>query len=69
VVIVVSVSAPSPGRFSLSAVVLAVVLPVLGLLIIAGICLIWKQRRSKGNSVVRVPRLAGNGIMTTLGKD
>ncbi|MBZ3874698.1 Erythroid membrane-associated protein [Sciurus carolinensis] len=41
------IEAPSPGKLSSSAVALAVVLPVLGLLITAGICLIWKQRRSK----------------------
>lgn len=43
------VSAPSPGRISSSALALAVILPVLVLLIVVGICLIWKQRRSKGN--------------------
>lgn len=43
------VSAPSPERISPFAVALAVILPILGLLIVAGICLIWKQRRSKGN--------------------
>ncbi|XP_028016036.2 erythroid membrane-associated protein [Eptesicus fuscus] len=41
------IAAPSPGRISPSAVALAVVLPGLGLLIMVGICLIWKQRRSK----------------------
>ncbi|XP_069873259.1 erythroid membrane-associated protein isoform X1 [Dipodomys merriami] len=41
------IEAPSPGRISPSAVALAAFLPVLGLLIIAGICLIWKQKRSK----------------------
>uniref|UniRef100_A0A8C9NS50 Erythroblast membrane associated protein (Scianna blood group) n=1 Tax=Spermophilus dauricus TaxID=99837 RepID=A0A8C9NS50_SPEDA len=41
------IEAPSPGMLSSSAVVLAVVLPVLGLLITVGICLIWKQRRSR----------------------
>ncbi|XP_060062061.1 erythroid membrane-associated protein [Erinaceus europaeus] len=41
------IAAPSPGRISSSEVVLAVTLPVLGLLILAGIGLIWKQRRSK----------------------
>ncbi|KAM5322656.1 erythroid membrane-associated protein [Glossophaga mutica] len=40
-------AAPSPGRISSSEVALAVTLPVLGLLIVVGICLIWKQRRSK----------------------
>lgn len=43
----VSVSAPSVGSLSPSAVALAVILPVLVLLIIACLCLIWKQRRSK----------------------
>ncbi|KAF5923280.1 hypothetical protein HPG69_012370 [Diceros bicornis minor] len=42
------IAAPSPGKISSSAVALAVILPVLGLLIMVGICLIWKQRRSKG---------------------
>ncbi|XP_016060626.1 PREDICTED: erythroid membrane-associated protein [Miniopterus natalensis] len=41
------IAAPSPGRVSPSAVALAVILPVLALLIMVGICLIWKQRRSK----------------------
>ncbi|XP_070261071.1 erythroid membrane-associated protein isoform X2 [Myotis yumanensis] len=41
------IAAPSPGRISPEAVALAVVLPILGLLIMAGIGLIWKQRRSK----------------------
>uniref|UniRef100_A0A8C4KSY8 Erythroblast membrane associated protein (Scianna blood group) n=1 Tax=Equus asinus TaxID=9793 RepID=A0A8C4KSY8_EQUAS len=41
------IAAPSPGSLSSSAVALAVILPVLGLLIVVGICLIWKQRRSK----------------------
>ncbi|XP_022431165.1 erythroid membrane-associated protein isoform X2 [Delphinapterus leucas] len=41
------VSAPSPGRFSSSAVALAVILPVLGIFITVGIYIIWKQRRSK----------------------
>uniref|UniRef100_A0A7N5JJD7 Erythroblast membrane associated protein (Scianna blood group) n=1 Tax=Ailuropoda melanoleuca TaxID=9646 RepID=A0A7N5JJD7_AILME len=41
------IAAPSPGRISSSAVALAVVLPVLGVLIIVGVFLIWKQRRSK----------------------
>ncbi|XP_007453085.1 PREDICTED: erythroid membrane-associated protein [Lipotes vexillifer] len=45
--LVVSVSAPSPGRFSSSAVALAVILPVLGIFIMVGIYIIWKQRRSK----------------------
>ncbi|KAF7485038.1 Hypothetical predicted protein [Marmota monax] len=41
------IEAPSPGMLSSSAVALAVVLPVLGLLITVGICLIWKQKRSR----------------------
>ncbi|XP_054427572.1 erythroid membrane-associated protein [Pteronotus mesoamericanus] len=41
------IAAPSPGRISSSEVALAVILPVLGLLIVVGICFIWKQRRSK----------------------
>ncbi|XP_036302468.1 erythroid membrane-associated protein [Pipistrellus kuhlii] len=41
------IAAPSPGRISPLAVALAVVLAVLGLLLMAGICVIWKQRRSK----------------------
>ncbi|XP_036710395.1 erythroid membrane-associated protein [Balaenoptera musculus] len=44
---VASVSAPSPGRFSSSTVALAVILPVLGIFILVGIYIIWKQRRSK----------------------
>ncbi|KAI5139454.1 Erythroid Membrane-Associated Protein [Manis pentadactyla] len=42
-----AIAAPSPEKLSSSAVALAVVLPVLGLLITVGIFLIWKQRRSK----------------------
>lgn len=57
----VSVLAPSPGRISSSAMALAVVLPVLGVLIIVGVFLIWKQRRSKGNQVVRESWLARSG--------
>uniref|UniRef100_A0A9L0JVR1 Erythroblast membrane associated protein (Scianna blood group) n=1 Tax=Equus asinus TaxID=9793 RepID=A0A9L0JVR1_EQUAS len=45
--VTLQVAAPSPGSLSSSAVALAVILPVLGLLIVVGICLIWKQRRSK----------------------
>nr|XP_055198111.1 erythroid membrane-associated protein [Nyctereutes procyonoides] len=45
--VTLQVAAPSPGRISSSAVALAVILPVLGLLIMVGIYLIWKQRRSK----------------------
>uniref|UniRef100_A0A8P0TUT7 Erythroblast membrane associated protein n=2 Tax=Canis lupus familiaris TaxID=9615 RepID=A0A8P0TUT7_CANLF len=45
--VTLQVAAPSPGRISSSAVALAVILPVLGLLIMMGIYLIWKQRRSK----------------------
>ncbi|XP_077006120.1 erythroid membrane-associated protein [Tamandua tetradactyla] len=41
------ITAPSSGRISSSTVALAVILPILGLLIIVGICLLWKQRRSK----------------------
>ncbi|CAK6441075.1 unnamed protein product [Pipistrellus nathusii] len=41
------IAAPSPGRISPLAVALAVVLAVLGLLLMAGICVIWKQRQSK----------------------
>ncbi|TKC38949.1 hypothetical protein EI555_020953 [Monodon monoceros] len=37
------------GRFSSSAVALAVILPVLGIFITVGIYIIWKQRRSKEN--------------------
>ncbi|ELR52337.1 Erythroid membrane-associated protein, partial [Bos mutus] len=44
---VVSVSAESPGSFSPSAVALTVILPVLGIFIMVGIYIIWKQRRSK----------------------
>uniref|UniRef100_A0A8C5YNH6 Erythroblast membrane associated protein (Scianna blood group) n=1 Tax=Marmota marmota marmota TaxID=9994 RepID=A0A8C5YNH6_MARMA len=49
--VTLQVAAPSPGMLSSSAVALAVVLPVLGLLITVGICLIWKQRRSRGKSL------------------
>ncbi|XP_049731490.1 erythroid membrane-associated protein [Elephas maximus indicus] len=45
--VTLQVAAPSPGRISSPTVALAVMLPVLGLLFIAGIFLIWKQRRSK----------------------
>ncbi|XP_074190645.1 erythroid membrane-associated protein isoform X3 [Rhinolophus sinicus] len=41
------IAAPRPERVSSSVVALAVILPVLGLLIVTGICLIWKQRKSK----------------------
>ncbi|XP_045332896.1 erythroid membrane-associated protein isoform X1 [Leopardus geoffroyi] len=43
------IAAPSPGKISSSAMALAVILPLLGLLIMAGVCLIWKQKRSKEN--------------------
>ncbi|XP_037355495.1 erythroid membrane-associated protein [Talpa occidentalis] len=45
--VILQVAAPSAGRVSSSEVALAVILPVLWLLIMAGIYLIWKQRRSK----------------------
>ncbi|XP_015449544.1 erythroid membrane-associated protein [Pteropus alecto] len=45
--VILQIATPSPGRISSSALALAVILPVLGLLIVLGICLIWKQRRSK----------------------
>nr|XP_045229004.1 erythroid membrane-associated protein isoform X4 [Macaca fascicularis] len=45
--VILQVAAPSVGSLSRSAVALAVILPVLVLLIIACLCLIWKQRRSK----------------------
>ncbi|XP_055979479.1 erythroid membrane-associated protein [Sorex fumeus] len=45
--VTLQVAAPSPGTLSSSDVALAVILPVLGLIIMAGIGLIWKQRRSK----------------------
>lgn len=60
-----SVSAPSPGRISPLAVALAVVLAVLGLLLMAGICVIWKQRQSKGNQVVKGPRVVGSGTVAS----
>lgn len=41
------IAAPPPERVSSSVVALAVILPVLGPLIVMGICLIWKQRKSK----------------------
>uniref|UniRef100_G3T1A8 Erythroblast membrane associated protein (Scianna blood group) n=1 Tax=Loxodonta africana TaxID=9785 RepID=G3T1A8_LOXAF len=44
---VMVIAAPSPGRISSPTVALVVMLPVLGLLFIAGIFLIRKQRRSK----------------------
>nr|XP_011762054.1 erythroid membrane-associated protein isoform X2 [Macaca nemestrina] len=45
--VILQVAAPSVGSLSPSAVALAVILPVLVLLIIACLCLIWNQRRSK----------------------
>lgn len=50
----VSVSAAAPGSLSSPAVALSVVLPILGLLILLGIWLICKQKRSKGNLVVEL---------------
>ncbi|XP_075395539.1 erythroid membrane-associated protein [Tenrec ecaudatus] len=44
---VMVIAAPSLGRVSSSMVALAVVLSVLALLLVAGIYLIWKQRRTK----------------------
>ncbi|XP_057603224.1 erythroid membrane-associated protein [Hippopotamus amphibius kiboko] len=41
------VSALSPGSFSTSTVALVVILPVLGIFIMVGLYIIWKQRRSK----------------------
>uniref|UniRef100_A0A452VJA0 Erythroblast membrane associated protein (Scianna blood group) n=1 Tax=Ursus maritimus TaxID=29073 RepID=A0A452VJA0_URSMA len=64
--VTLQVAAPSPGRISSSAVALAVVLPVLGVVIIVGIFLIWKQRRSKGNQVVRESWLARSGTENLL---
>ncbi|XP_006839895.1 PREDICTED: erythroid membrane-associated protein [Chrysochloris asiatica] len=45
--VTLQVAGLSSGSISSSTVALAVVLPILGLLIMAGLCLIWKQRRSK----------------------
>lgn len=45
----VSVSAPAPTSLSSPEVALSVVLPILGLLILLGIWVICKQKRSKGN--------------------
>uniref|UniRef100_A0A8C2MQA8 Erythroblast membrane-associated protein n=1 Tax=Cricetulus griseus TaxID=10029 RepID=A0A8C2MQA8_CRIGR len=42
------IGAPAPGSLSSPAVALSVVLPILGLLILLGIWLICKQKRSKG---------------------
>ncbi|XP_008070789.1 erythroid membrane-associated protein [Carlito syrichta] len=44
---ILQVAAPSSGSISSSAVALAVILPILGLLNMVLICLIWKQRKSK----------------------
>uniref|UniRef100_A0A8C7BGB9 Erythroblast membrane associated protein (Scianna blood group) n=1 Tax=Neovison vison TaxID=452646 RepID=A0A8C7BGB9_NEOVI len=56
------IAAPSPGRISSSTVALAVILPVLGILIIVGIYLIWKQRRSKENLLSDHAKEKGNYI-------
>ncbi|XP_029805622.1 erythroid membrane-associated protein [Suricata suricatta] len=45
--VTLQVAAPSSGKISSSAMALAVILPFLGLLIMVGIFLIWKQKRSK----------------------
>ncbi|KAF0885678.1 ERMAP protein, partial [Crocuta crocuta] len=45
--VTLQVAAPSPGKISSSAMALAVTLPFLGLLIMVGIFLIWKEKRSK----------------------
>ncbi|XP_062963019.1 erythroid membrane-associated protein [Cynocephalus volans] len=45
--VTLQVAAPSPGRVSSLAVALAVIVPVLGLLNVACIFLIWRQRKSK----------------------
>uniref|UniRef100_A0A8C0RSF9 Erythroblast membrane associated protein (Scianna blood group) n=1 Tax=Canis lupus familiaris TaxID=9615 RepID=A0A8C0RSF9_CANLF len=67
------IAAPSPGRISSSAVALAVILPVLGLLIMMGIYLIWKQRRSKEKllyeqvmEVGKCPELGEGGMLLCL---
>uniref|UniRef100_I3LW07 Erythroblast membrane associated protein (Scianna blood group) n=1 Tax=Ictidomys tridecemlineatus TaxID=43179 RepID=I3LW07_ICTTR len=57
------IEAPSPGMRSSSAVALAVVLPVLGLLITVGIFLIWKQRRSRENLLADHAKEKGNYIL------
>uniref|UniRef100_A0A667G348 Erythroblast membrane associated protein (Scianna blood group) n=1 Tax=Lynx canadensis TaxID=61383 RepID=A0A667G348_LYNCA len=54
------IAAPSPGKISSSAMALAVILPFLGLLIMAGVCLIWKQKRSKENLLSDHAKEKGN---------
>uniref|UniRef100_A0A8C7BDA8 Erythroblast membrane associated protein (Scianna blood group) n=1 Tax=Neovison vison TaxID=452646 RepID=A0A8C7BDA8_NEOVI len=61
-IVTLQVAAPSPGRISSSTVALAVILPVLGILIIVGIYLIWKQRRSKENLLSDHAKEKGNYI-------
>uniref|UniRef100_A0A671E7F1 Erythroblast membrane associated protein (Scianna blood group) n=1 Tax=Rhinolophus ferrumequinum TaxID=59479 RepID=A0A671E7F1_RHIFE len=41
------IAAPPPERVSSTVVALAMILPLLGLLIVMGICIIWKQRKAK----------------------
>lgn len=62
------VSAPPPERVSSTIVTLAMILPLLGLLIVMGICIIWKQRKAKGNYVVREPGLEGSETVAFLEK-
>ncbi|XP_006886670.1 PREDICTED: erythroid membrane-associated protein [Elephantulus edwardii] len=45
--VTLEVAASSLGQISSATLALAVILPVLGLVIMAGICLIWKLRRAK----------------------
>uniref|UniRef100_A0A667GMR7 Erythroblast membrane associated protein (Scianna blood group) n=1 Tax=Lynx canadensis TaxID=61383 RepID=A0A667GMR7_LYNCA len=58
--VTLQVAAPSPGKISSSAMALAVILPFLGLLIMAGVCLIWKQKRSKENLLSDHAKEKGN---------
>ncbi|KAK2498206.1 hypothetical protein MC885_016226 [Smutsia gigantea] len=63
-----AIAAPSPEKLSSSAVALAVVLPVLGLLITVGIFLIWKQRRSKENLLSDHAKEKGNSVYRIRGR-
>uniref|UniRef100_A0A673V727 Erythroblast membrane associated protein (Scianna blood group) n=1 Tax=Suricata suricatta TaxID=37032 RepID=A0A673V727_SURSU len=63
------IAAPSSGKISSSAMALAVILPFLGLLIMVGIFLIWKQKRSKENLLSDHAKEKGNYMYRTKSRE
>nr|XP_012999710.1 erythroid membrane-associated protein [Cavia porcellus] len=67
--VTLQVAVPSSERLSSSAVALVVVLLVLGLLIVAGIYVIWKQRRSKEKLLYEQALQVGKNLLEDHAKE